>query len=156
MIRISFESSGPGLSRIWSGTPMMPTSCSRAATSISSRLRSGKPFCNAHAEVLSATRSPCTAVAACFKRKAACRLLAIPSRTWTSWLSVSGPITGGRVLVAADTCSNSFRSEPISDIKAAGSTDGSPAANEPSGRVGGLVLSAMDVCSRTWRISMKS
>ena len=76
------------------GRRSTPMSWSSAATSSRSRSCSAKPICFAHAEQVSATRSPCPAVAACLHCNAAKRLLAMPNRRRASRVSddsSSGP-----------------------------------------------------------------
>ena len=113
----SSQSSTPGFSRTWSGTPITPMSCSNAATSSRSRsARSPCPACFAHAEQVSATRRLCPAVAACLHCKAVNRLLAMPSRSCTSRVSGGWPATAGACWLPAVMLSSWASSVPNSDI----------------------------------------
>ena len=76
--------SAAGFSKMRSGAPITPTSCSRAATSIASRSVSGRSMFSAQAEQVSATRKACPAAAAFLHCNAANRLAAMPRRICTS------------------------------------------------------------------------
>ncbi len=78
-----------GFSSSRSGTPIFPTSCSKAAISKQSRSSSGNCMASAQAEQPSATLTLCEAVAPCLQRSAANKLWAKPSRTWARWFSDS-------------------------------------------------------------------
>ena len=104
----SFSSSVPGFKRISSGAPITPTSCSKAAISMSSRSSSATPICAAQPEQVSATRKACPATAAFLHSKAANKPAAIPSRACTNRSSIDSPNTGGRASLATVIASRSL------------------------------------------------
>ena len=100
------------------------------------------PNSHAQAEQVRATRRLCPAVAACLHCKAANRLPAIPSRSWTSRDSAVSPSSGGDCRPTAAMCSNSASSVDSS------ATQCSAGAASVSGASLGLLCPAL--AYRSW------